>query len=68
MENNIIDNQEVLKTGLKIIINNASRFLEYYKVYRVLIYVVYSYVIYNLANYLSRNYTSSKRERDKVVR
>jgi hypothetical protein len=58
----------VLKTGLKIITNNASRFLEYHEVYRVLIYVVHSYAICNLADHLSRNHTSSKRKRGEVVR
>ena len=68
MQNNVADDREVLKIGLKITTNNASRFLEYHEVYRVLICVVYGYAICNLADHLSRNHTGSKRERGEVVR
>jgi hypothetical protein len=68
MQNNVVDDREALKTGLKITTNNASRFLEYHEVYRVLICVVHGYAICNLADHLSRNHTSSKRERGEVVR
>ena len=68
MQNNVADDREVLKIGLKITTNNASRFLEYHEVYRVLICIVYGYAICNLADHLSRNHTGSKRERGEVVR
>jgi hypothetical protein len=68
MQNNVVDDREALKTGLKITTNNASSFLEYHKAYRVLICIVYSYVIRNLADHLSRNHVGSKRERGEVVR
>lgn len=68
MQNNVADDREALKTGLKITTNNASRFLEYHEVYGVLICVVHGYAIRNLADHLSRNHTGSKRERGEVVR
>jgi hypothetical protein len=68
MQNNVVDDQEALKTELKITTNNASSFLEYYEAYRVLICVVHGYAIRNLADHLSRSHIGSKRERDEVVR
>ena len=68
MQNNTISKEEVLETRFKITIDNASRFLEYYKAYGVLIYVKHSYAVCNLADYLSRNYIGSKKERGKVIK
>lgn len=68
MQINAFNDWEALEIGLKITINNTSRFLEYYKVYRVLIYTKHSYAICNLADYLKRYYSSSKKEQSKVLK
>jgi hypothetical protein len=43
----------MLKSGLKITIDNVDRFLKYHEVYSILIYVKYSYVVRNLTDYLT---------------
>jgi hypothetical protein len=68
MQNNTIGDREALETGLKIIIENANRFLEYYEAYGVLIYVTYSYTVRNLIDHLKRNHISSKKERSEIVK
>ena len=44
MQNAAISDSEALETGLKITTENASRFLEYYEAFRILICITYSYV------------------------
>jgi hypothetical protein len=68
MQNNTISEEEALETGLKITIDNTSRFLEYHEVYSVLIYVKHGYVVRNLADHLSRNHIGSKKERGEVTK
>jgi hypothetical protein len=68
MQNNAIGDREALETGLKIIIENANRFLKYYEAYGVLICVTHGYAVRNLADHLIRNHISSKKERSEVVK
>jgi hypothetical protein len=68
MQNAAISNSEALKTGLKIMIENASRFLEYHKAFRILIYITYSYIVCNLTDHLSKNHRGTKKEQGEVVK
>ena len=68
MQNTAISNSKVLKTGLKITIENTSRFLEYHKTFWILIYITYGYIVCNLADYLSKSHRGTKKERGKIVK
>jgi hypothetical protein len=68
MQNATISNGEVLETELKITTENISRFLEYHKAFRILIYIIYGCTVYNLADYLSKNHRGTKKERGEVVK
>ena len=68
MQNNTISEEEALETGFKITTDNASRFLEYYEAYSVLICVKHGYAVCNLADHLSRNHIGSKKEQGKVIK
>ncbi|TLD04190.1 hypothetical protein E2P81_ATG10544, partial [Venturia nashicola] len=68
MQNNAINEQEAHETGLKITTDNASRFLEYYEEYGVLICAKHGSAVRNLADHLSRHHTGSKKERGDVVK
>ena len=68
MQNNTISEEEALETGFKITTDNASRFLEYYEAYSVLICVKHGYAVCNLADHLSRNHIGSKKERGEVIK
>jgi hypothetical protein len=62
MQNIAISNSEALEIGLKITTENTSRFLEYHKVFRILIYIIYSYIVCNLVDHLSKNHRGTKKE------
>ena len=68
MQNAAISNGKALETGLKITTENASRFLEYYKAFRILIYITYSYAVCNLTDHLSKNHRGTKKEQGEVVK
>ena len=68
MQNNAIGDREALDTGLKIITENATRFLKYHEAYGVLICVTHGYAVRNLADHLKRNHINSKKERSDVVK
>ena len=68
MQNAAISNSKALETGLKITIENASRFLEYHKAFQILIYITYSCIVYNLADHLSKNHRGTKKEQGEVVK
>jgi superfamily II DNA helicase RecQ len=68
MQNNDVNEEEAVETGLKITTENAGRFLEYHEAYGVLICVKHGYAVRNLADHLSRNHTGSKRERGEVIK
>jgi superfamily II DNA helicase RecQ len=68
MQKPTVSDREALETGLKITTENASRFLEYNDVYRILICVRHGYAVRNLADHLSKNHEGSKKERGEVVR
>jgi hypothetical protein len=68
MQNAAISDGEALETGLKITTENASRFLEYYEAFRILIYITHGYVVRNLADYLSKNHRGTKKKRGEVVK
>lgn len=68
MQETTVSDREALETGLKITTENASRFLEYNDVYRILICVRHGYAVRNLADHLSKNHEGSKKERGEVVR
>jgi hypothetical protein len=68
MQNAAISDSEALETGLKITIENVSRFLEYHKAFRILICIIHGYAVCNLADYLSKNHRGTKKKQDKVVK
>ena len=68
MQKPTVSDREALETGLKITTENASRFLKYNDVYRILICVRHGYAVRNLADHLSKNHEGSKKERGEVVR
>jgi hypothetical protein len=68
MPNATISDGKSLETGLKIIAENASRFLEYYEAYRILVCVIYGYAVRDLADHLSKNHRGTKKERGEVVK
>ena len=53
---------------MKITTDNASRFLEYYEEYGVLIYAKHGSAVRNLADHLSRHHIGSKKERGDIVK
>ena len=68
IQNAAISDGEALETGLKITTENASRFLEYYEAFRILIYITHGYTVRNLADYLSKSYRGTKKEQGEVVK
>lgn len=68
MQNNTTGDREAIETGLKITVENADRFLEYYEAYGVLICTTHGYVVRNLADHLKRNHISSKKEQSEVAK
>jgi uncharacterized membrane protein YgaE (UPF0421/DUF939 family) len=68
MQNDAISERDALESRSKITTDNIGRFLEYHKVYSVLICVKHSYAVRNLADHLSRNHDSNKKERSEVYK
>jgi hypothetical protein len=68
MQNATVGDYEALETGLKITTENASQFLEYLEVYRILICVTHCCAVSNLADHLSKNHRGTKKERGEVVK
>jgi superfamily II DNA helicase RecQ len=68
MQNATVGDCEALETGLKITTENASQFLEYLEVYRILICVTHCCAVSNLADHLSKNHRGTKKERGEVVK
>lgn len=68
MQTDVLDDREALETGLKITVNDSSRFLEYHEAYGVLICVKHGYAVRNLTDHLKRHHSSSKKERTEVLK